>query len=251
MEDENKRFNEYCSRIYSHISPFLQSMGDAQQLARFKQLPPYHNWSTSKHSCMLILCGHNHHSTRSASWCWLSPVAIDVISSFRNPNNNDHACAYYVLGLRSGDLVPQVLSAILLQLLESNRSALHRDEAGYTELCNELREYQKETSSGGRHSHLKAMALRTLNMLGSSGKTIYIVLDRVELCQVISDEAESADHREKILEIMVYLVEEAQVRLRVLAVVNALVFPLEGAGINRTKKERVIIYSVKQETLSK
>jgi cell division protein FtsL len=196
---------------------------------------------------MLILCGRNHHSIQGSNWCWLSPVAIDVISGIRNSNSDDHASAYYVLGLRRGDLVPQVLSAILIQLLHSNRQALHSDEAGYTELRNELRKYQKETFSGGRHTHLKAVALRTLNMLGSSGKTIYIVLDRVEWCQVISDEeAESADHREKILETMVYLVEEAQVRLRVLAVVNALVFPLEKVDLGQKRNDSVIIHTAKQ-----
>ncbi|SPN99713.1 uncharacterized protein DNG_02564 [Cephalotrichum gorgonifer] len=247
VQEEVRRINHHLPFACREISPFLQDMRDAKELAMFKQLPTYHQWSTSKHSCMLVLAGHNHHSIQASNWCWLSPIAFDMISSIQNSNSVDNAGAYYVLGIRPGDLLPQVLSSILLQLLESNKQVLHGDEAGYTELRNELRKYQKETTRPGRHSRLRAVALKTLNMLGSSGKTVSIVLDRVDWCQVISDkDSESADHREKILETMAYLVEEAQAKVQVLAVANALVFPLEKVDLGQKRKDSVIIHTAKQ-----
>ncbi len=169
-------------------------------------------------SSMLILVGCNNESVHRAGHCWLSPVALHIVAKSMESSQAD-PCAFYVLGLRDGDLFPQVLLSIIIQLLRLNRQAL-QNESQYAELRAEIREYRGATIAGSesheepKYDLLQKVALRVLGMFDPT-KTVLIILDRVDRCKVAP-----IDHRKKLLMSLVHVVENAKARVRVLAVVN-------------------------------
>lgn len=226
---------------------FLERM-QGDRLEAFKSHSDFQTWSLSAKSCMLILAGYNHESICWATQCWLSPVALHMIASFEKFEDNN-PCAFYVLGLRDVDPLPQVLSCILLQLLRLNRQAL-QNVAQHTELRAELQKYQRAANAGDESSTknalLQMVALRVLNMFDPS-ETVWIILDRVDRCR----DGSNINHRKALLKMMVHLVENAKVKVRVLAVVHGYDWRVdeEGDELGQSGMGSVIIHTGRQQTL--
>ena len=227
VESATASFLKYKAdyNAYSDVSwTFMEKM-IGRRLGEFKNEECFQQWYHSKSSRMLILVGYNNASAYSTGNCWVSTVAIDMIDRMRNSDHND-PCAFYILGARDQeeDLFPQVLSSIVYQLLISNRQGL-QNETHYSELCARIEKYreaveidQREASDqvyGERSTaSLREVALGTLNILDRT-KTVWIILDHVERCK-----SGTVNHRKELMKALVYLMEKAAVRVRVLAVVN-------------------------------
>ncbi|RYP63753.1 hypothetical protein DL769_006880 [Monosporascus sp. CRB-8-3] len=196
-----------------------------EQLCAVVSDPAYKEWLGSPHSRVLVLSGENY--VIGASHCWLSPVALDLVAKLTVCTTpNPDPCVFYLLGLREvDDTSPRVLAFLILRLLSLNKEAL-RDEVQLAELWADLQSYARVAESPDVPAHelqrtLEKVALRALNMF-DAGKTVWIVLDRVDKCRVAPGPRGESHRRggRAILETLVRLVERATARVKVLGVVN-------------------------------
>ncbi|KAJ5817754.1 hypothetical protein N7447_007762 [Penicillium robsamsonii] len=204
-----------------HWPDSLERMQEPE-LQAFQQGQEFHSWRHSNQSSILMLVGYNNESIYRDGMCWMSPAALHMIESMSKDRQKD-PYAFYLLGQRQMDLLPQVLSSIVIQLLRQNREAL-QNQKQYDELYAAVQQYhqisynqpssQKELV---RHEEaLLKVALRALDMFDLR-KTVWIILDRVDQCKHGGWEA---NHRKMLVRAMVRLVEGAKVKVKVLAVVN-------------------------------
>ncbi|RYP03960.1 hypothetical protein DL765_010351 [Monosporascus sp. GIB2] len=196
-----------------------------EQLCAVVSDPAYKEWLGSPHSRVLVLSGENY--VIGASHCWVSPVALDLIAKLMSGTTPDpDPCVFYLLGLREvDDTCPHVLTFLILRLLSLNKEAL-RNEVQFAELWADLQSYARVAESSDAPAHdvqrtLEKIALRALNMF-DAGKTVWIVLDRVDKCRAAPGPRGKSNRRggRTLLETLVHLVERATARVKVLGVVN-------------------------------
>ncbi|RYP48746.1 hypothetical protein DL768_005403 [Monosporascus sp. mg162] len=196
-----------------------------EQLGAVVSDPAYKEWLGSPQSRVLVLLGENY--VIGASHCWVSPVALDLIAKFTASTTPDpDPCVFYLLGLREvDDTCPHVLAFLILRLLSLNKEAL-RNEVQFAELWADLQSYARVAESPDAPAHevqrtLEKVALRALNLF-DAGKTVWIVLDRVDKCRAAPGQRGNSQRRggRALFETLVHLVERATVRVKVLGVVN-------------------------------
>ncbi|KAM0258111.1 hypothetical protein ACHAQJ_004016 [Trichoderma viride] len=221
-ESEFEVLQKYQRDINAHLDQSWSSLElmRGPRLEAFEKDPKIQAWRYSQRSCMLVLAGYNYGLDASVGKCWLSPVALDMITTMKETRPGD-PYAFYILGHRESDPFHHVLSCIIFQLLTPSHKAL-QNGAQYAELCAEIEEYQAakgETKArlnkGKPDLILQKVALRILKMLDQN-KTVWIILDRVDQCKPDS----KTKHRKNLMKSLVYLLENATVKIRILAVVN-------------------------------
>ncbi|KAI0399291.1 hypothetical protein F4802DRAFT_611011 [Xylaria palmicola] len=222
-----------------------QTLKDPLSFTKDNQL--FKSWKASDNSRILLLTGHN--MVRQATHCWLSPVALDIISECQKARQG-YPCVFYVLGAQAvDDTFVHVASSLLLRLLSTNRDVL-RDEKRYDELRAELQFYQTLTrSSSGAHQILECLskvASRVLKMFDSS-TVVWIVLDRLDKCH---GDGSRNFHRKMLLNFLVKLVkdEDLRLRVRVLGVVNGVDWKPEDCldEIEKPKEGSLVLWSLEQ-----
>lgn len=225
-----------------------------QRLNQVKEHPTFVSWEASSTSRILILAGVN--DVIQAAHCWLSPVALGFILELSRVIPRD-PLAFYVLGTREEeDTFQQVLSFIILRLLELNRETL-REQGKCDEFFAALDIYAEVAGEPivGDRSHVRSMqdrlvkvASATLSMFDPS-KTVWIVLDRLDQCR-FTEEPPSNFHRKALLKALVKLVEDdgIKTKLRILIVVNAWDWQVEvdELDMDRTKGDRLILKTFRQ-----
>ena len=244
-------------------------------LQNFKNGIIFQDWRQSQHSSLLIMAGYNNESVYSSGKCWLSPIALDTITQLNEADQPD-PYAFYILGLRPDtEMVQQVLSCLIIQLLNQNRGAL-QNEAVYAELNAELREYAKlleesqqttalshalrikdikkainkakafiEELSNKANAILQKVALRVLNTFDPT-KPVWIVLDRGDKCK-----AGAFNHRKKLAKSLVYLVENAKVNVKILAIVNGYDWRVDEMAdeLGQSKEESLNVHKMEQKRI--
>lgn len=209
----------------------------------------YQSWTRSEDSCLLILSGYNNKSIVHLDQCWLSPVAMAMISELRlSPSHLIYA--YYVFG-QQGESLYRPFSVILLQLLRQKRRVL-RNESQCDELRAELYELQKYIHGDNkvmeadeeRISALHKVALRVMGFFDES-ETVHVILDRVDRC---CDLKKSADHRKPLLKALIKMVEASRCKLRVLVVINGYQWSVERQRDELEEKMsgKVIVHTAEQ-----
>lgn len=199
-------------------SPFLERM-TGSTMDTLKNHEDFTRWLRSDGSRLLLLVGYNHYSIQSANQCWASPISLEMMDRVKEDNREDESWAFYTSGLRGeGDVLSRAVFTIALQILRQNRSEVQRDEP-LEELRAAIQDYQgvAQRGDGETTASLQKVALKALNLLDPS-KTVWIILDRVDKCR----EQSRKPIGRALLKIMVYLVEKAKPRVRVLAVVSGL-----------------------------
>jgi hypothetical protein len=209
-----------------------QVEGQSDNLRFIENDAAFRSWISSSSSQLFVLAGENY--VNSASHCWVSPVALDRISTLMTAaatGSSDELCVFHIMGLEqkeNSDDYLRVLSLLAVRLATLNGEALN-DEAQFSEIMADLEKYQRLTDSsnprrGREIQHvLESLMLRVLNGFSATKtRTAWIILDRVDLCRDTSSEAKSPGRRGRraLLEAMVHLVERAKIRVKVLAVVN-------------------------------
>jgi len=203
----------------------------------------------SEQSCLLILSGYNNKSIARVDQCWLSPVAMAMITDL-----SQHASrpiyAYYVFP-QPGELLYHAFSVILLQLLQQKSHVL-RNKAQCDELRAELYELQKYEQRGknptetedDRLSAFHKVILRVTSFFDES-ETVHIILDRADRC---CDWKKRVDHRKALLKALVKMVEAARCKLRVLVVINGYNWEVEKRQdeLGEKIKGRVIVHTAVQ-----
>ncbi|RYP33461.1 hypothetical protein DL767_004739 [Monosporascus sp. MG133] len=196
-----------------------------EQLCAVVSDPAYKEWLGLPHSRVLVLSGENY--VIEASHCWVSPVALDLIAKLTAGTTPDpDPCIFYLLGLREvDDTCPHVLAFLILRLLSLNKEAL-RNEVQFAELWADLQSYARVAESPDASAYevqrtLEKVALRALNLF-DAGKTVWIILDRVDKCRAAPGPRGKSHRRggRALLETLVRLVERATARVKVLGVVN-------------------------------
>lgn len=219
------------------------------RLDSFKSCKDYQSWITSEKSCLLILSGYNNESIAYLDQCWLSPVAMAMITDL-SQNFSGPIYAYYIFP-QQGELLYHALSVILLQLLRQKSQALANETQGgelRTELC-ELQKYEQAgknptETEGKRLSAFDKVILRVISFFDES-ETVHIILDRADRC---CDLKREIDHRKALLQALVKMVEAARFKLKVLVVINAIQWRVETRQdeLEVKMKERVIIHTREQ-----
>ena len=264
-ENQRKELDRYGKDLDSdeqlNAVYFEQMRG--HRLDSFKACEDYLSWANSENSCLLILSGHNNMSIRDLDQCWLSTIAMNLITDLES-NPSHPIYAYYVF-TSQGDLLYQPFSVILFQLIRQKREIL-RDKPQCDELrveLHKLEKYQHESQNSTdpdfedkRLSAFQKVALRVIRFFDES-ETVYIVLDRVDRCCNLRKEV---DHRKPLLKILVKLVEAARCKLRVLVVMDGRQWNVEqrrdelgearGQGQEGRRKKRVIVHMIEQGYLS-
>lgn len=233
-----------------------------QELESFKHCQDYQQWIRSPSASLLILSGYNNECILASNqYCWMSPVAINFIEDLLGQTANSDASAgggniyaYCVIPSRGADLYQEILPSILIQLLRKKSHAL-RDEKEYGELRAELSMLQApshSTSSAEKASKdetravtMQKIALRVIKNLFDESDTVYIIVDRVDRCNVVKN---NTNHRKALLQVLVAMVQAARTKLRVLAVVNGLSWNVQKYEdeLGITMKDRVIFHTKKQ-----
>ncbi len=139
-------------------------------------------------------------------------MALDLIAKLTaDTTPNSDPCVFYLLGHREADDTgPHVLAFLILRLLNLNREAL-RNEVQFAELWADLHSYALVAKDPNAPTHeiqkkLEHIALAALNRF-NSGKTIWIVLDRVDKCRAAPGRRGVSHRRDgrALLETMVHL----------------------------------------------
>ncbi|KAF2232960.1 hypothetical protein EV356DRAFT_578033 [Viridothelium virens] len=212
-------------------SPLYQQMRD-RTLEEFFQSDVYQTWTQSDKSQILLLYGSNDEDVETQQ-CWLSPIAVGAIDSFRN-GSSSAACAFHVLQ-QGGTLIEDVIPKVLLQLLEQNSTVLG-DQKRSNELWISLNRYQRHTERNkvrsadvdDRLSALKEVAQRIIDLFDES-QQVFLILDRIDRCRNFKKDrdGEYADDRHHLLQTLIEITDVARCKLRILIVVDALEWPEE------------------------
>ncbi|PLN81836.1 hypothetical protein BDW42DRAFT_185144 [Aspergillus taichungensis] len=225
-ESELDRLRKYQADInwsFDYDWPTTLQRMQGSQLTKFQSEKDFHTWRYSKHSSMLILVGYNNEQVCLSPECWLSPAALDMITRLSKAGQAD-PCAFYLIGRHESRLSTQVLASILIQLLRQNSQVL-QNQNKYNELYAAAKKYNQaatlQNENGrqktGRKSIklLQDVAFHVLNLFDPH-HTIWIILDRVDQCR----SEQETYHRKSLMKTLVYLVEKAEVRVKVLTVAN-------------------------------
>ncbi|PLB40287.1 uncharacterized protein BDW47DRAFT_116070 [Aspergillus candidus] len=254
-ESELDRLRTYQTDInwsFDYDWPTTLQRIQGHQLANFQNEKEFYTWRHSNQSSMLILVGYNNEQVCLSPDCWLSPVALDMITSLSKAEESN-PCAFYLVGRHESRLSTQVLASILIQLLRQNSQVL-RDQNKYNELYAAVRKYNQavtlQVENGRQKSGRKAnkllqdVALHVLNLFDPH-HTIWIILDRVDQCR---SERETY-HRKSLMKTLVYLVEKVEVRVKVLAVVNGYDWKLDEQDdeLECSNPSRVVFRTVHQQ----
>ncbi|EXJ70040.1 uncharacterized protein A1O5_07113 [Cladophialophora psammophila CBS 110553] len=258
-ENHRKQLEQYRRALYDddHLNaPFFEQM-QGRRLQAFRACNEYQSWSNSKHSCLLILSGHNDSSIRYLDHCWLSPVAMTMITDLSNGDNKDRLYGYYVFSSR-GESLYRAISVVLLQLL-GEKSVVLRNKARCDELRAELsnlhqfEQVSQDRKVANNHNHhhetkklstFERVALRALDLFDES-EQVQIILDRADRC---CDLVKGVDHRKPLFKLLVKLVDVARCNLKVLAVVNGDQWDIEPRSdeLGQRMEGRVIVHTAMQ-----
>ncbi|KAK2049969.1 hypothetical protein LZ31DRAFT_256343 [Colletotrichum somersetense] len=187
----------------------------------------YQEWLVCSQSRVLVMSGAN--DNLSAHHCWVSPVALNMVARLRSDKGlaDLNICVFYLLGLRDeDDTWDHVISFLIYHLLELNKRAL-RNEEQCRQLWADLKSYDElradstKTKPKDVTEKLERIALRALSMF-DAGKTIWIILDRVDRCHVMPGQSSKTNRKggRSLIRMMVHLAEKSSVTVKVLAVVN-------------------------------
>lgn len=218
-EKDLRSLHKYKTDLEADFGPYYDFEPRPHKIV--EDNPVFQEWHCSNTSRLLLLSGHK--DVIDAPHCWVSPVAIDLITYLTEPASKKASdiCVFYMFGRRDEDEpFTRVLAFFIHRLLCQNKQALHRQDV-FDELKSELSAYvqdatKQKTSSLGSEEHLEAILLRVLHSFEVS-QTIWFILDRVDKCQTAT---ERTTHRRAILKVLSYVVERSVIRLMVLAVVN-------------------------------
>ncbi|KAI0853359.1 hypothetical protein F5Y00DRAFT_257384 [Daldinia vernicosa] len=256
MESESEQLRRYQYEFNVDLErgwDYLEHMRGSR-LEEFKSHLDFQAWRDSSHSCMLLLTGYNDQSVHSARRCWLSSIALDTIENFRKSERGD-PYAFYILEYQEHSLLP-VLSHVIIQLLTLNPQALENDKQ-YEELRAEVKKYctalEAESQSHNEHEHsdavnilLQRVALRVLNMFDQT-KPVWIIMDRVDNCKL-----GKVNHRKKLMKALVYLLENAAVKVKVLVVANGYDWKAdkESDEFGQSRPESIIVHTAQQKVIN-
>lgn len=206
-------------------------------LRSFKADSEYQAWKVSEEAQFILLWGYNNFSISQEVECWLSPVATSTIDEL----SHSSYLAYDII--RNGNSAFEVLSVVLLQLLRFRPERL-KDESQYSELSSELKIYRFICDEGkdsdkdieAKLGALQNIAARIISFFDPSD-TVYIVIDRVDRCS-----HRTSNHRKALLDALVKMVEAADCKLKVLAVVNGYDWDSRSYNVERRRRvKRVIV----------
>ncbi|KAL8653830.1 MAG: hypothetical protein Q9210_001859 [Variospora velana] len=223
-EGHRKEWNKHVQNVEMDAElnvDLLQQLRGSELQSFMASTQNIREWQIHGRSRLLVLAGHNNAAFNQGDQCWLSPVATAMVADFgRHQHRPIHA---YCALSQHGNLVWDVLTVILLQLLRQNIAAL-RDPQHHAELRAAFGSFHRVvTNNGDRVPELKRVAVRVLACF-EEFETVYIVIDRIDRCRDIS---KSIDHRKLLLKVLVKLVEEARCKLKIVAVVDGGTWPVE------------------------
>ncbi|GKT56542.1 hypothetical protein ColTof4_08913 [Colletotrichum tofieldiae] len=140
----------------------------------------------------------------------------------------------------------------MIQLLTTNRRAL-RNDAIYNELKAKIQRYSLERNdiehtiiSEKASKQLQKVLLEVLNMFGRE-QTVWIVVDRPDQCK----RRPGPNHQKKLVKALVNLVESANVKIRILLVVNGHDWRVNEQidEFGQQKENSVVVHTVRQRTV--
>lgn len=234
----------------------LETM-DITRFDKLKKDQGWEDWCSSSRSSLLFLTGYNNDS--GFSQCWLSPAAIHLVKTMHNrqPSDTD-VYAFYVLGIQShehnDEHLTQVLAHILVQLLSQQLRALQNGDI-WDDLQIAFEQYAtvvaasmadpKTTFRNPQNMKVvQTAALKVLNLFNQENtdkqKTVWIIIDRLDRVK---------EPPARLLEVLEYLIENAEVIVKILTVVNGLDWPNLRAlipSLEAKRDEGVIVYTLHQ-----
>lgn len=250
------QYEEDHEYLTSNGNKKLETMG----MARIEELQKdqrWMDWRTSPESSLLFLAGYNHDV--GFGQCWLSPAAIHLVKTMYNkPPSDAGVFAFYILGLRSkqqkDEHLTEVLAHVLIQLLSQQLWALQDGDISddlqaaferYATVVATATEDPKNTFRKPQNMEIvQTAALKVFNLFYHENpekqKTVWIIIDRLDRVK---------EPPGRLLEVLEYLVANAKVKVKILAVVNGWDWPdLRDVvrSLAEKRDEGVIVYEVEQ-----
>ena len=187
-------------------SPYCERM-EGSRMDAMKNDEVFQNWFSSACSRMLLLLGYNNAAIYSAPNCWLSPLAINMISSIRQAPNAG-PCAFYIPRLHNDDAsFPKAVLSMVFQILSADKAVLQDNR--HSKLLVEIRAHHDTIQRGeASQEAVQGIALKALNLFGPS-TTIWLVVDCVDKCRKSNGQN---DFRKRLLRTLVALVEKAKAK---------------------------------------
>ncbi|EXJ83922.1 hypothetical protein A1O1_07551 [Capronia coronata CBS 617.96] len=180
------------------------------------------DWEATGQSQLLLLVGvNNENVAQGKRYNWISPLALDIADRFASANGLAAPIALYVFrpDYWSRSSIHTALSVVLLQLLRHRQTALGQGFSDHREgLMAAVHRFAAAQTSedendedDGKIDALRDLAVRVVSLYDDN-TTVYIVLDRVDMCR-------DRDHYE-LIRILSTVIQKARCTIKVLAVAD-------------------------------
>ncbi len=195
LRDGLSRYRDVLAEIFNKDRH--RSKLDLSTLAQHEH---YMDWEKNG-SSLLVLFGRNESGMQTIEDSWLSPVALELIESLLESNKWVAYCLCTQSSSHNG-----LLSALLYQLLETNPAVLRKGD--------DLQDIDRLLSQrGSKEDRVRALRQAVLRVIDLFDDTVYLVIDRPELC--------SNENPVDLINVLLHLVEESKTKLKVMAVLRS------------------------------
>ncbi|TLD28975.1 hypothetical protein PspLS_03327 [Pyricularia sp. CBS 133598] len=201
---------------------------DKSAVERIERSREFVEWLGSSTSQVLVLCGINDDSR--ATHCWVSPVALKLISDQTSRDAPRDAaapniCVFHILSLRDEDnTFSYVTRSLIYQVLLSGKKSLGSDKEA-DRLDGAMAAYSRlvgKPSPSHEEEILGRILVQSLELF-DQGTTVWIVIDRADQCRASRASGMSGTrHKERraLLRTLVRAVENSKIILKILVVVS-------------------------------
>lgn len=179
------------------------------RIRNYRQKGAFAQWSQSAHPAMLVLTGiNNENIVHMKVYCWLSPIAIDVMERCRN-----EGIIYAFHTFCNDDSANRSISSCLLviaaQLLQTRTQRLgdsHLSLLSHAQDISRLADSKDDISKTNAIGRFLRRLIKTFHQ----DEVVYIVIDRVDLCR--------ESDRDDIPRVLADVLNESGCKLKVLIV---------------------------------
>ncbi len=184
---------------------------DPDNITRFTNKTEFSDWLQSMNSSMLILTGINNMELELKVHSWLSPLAMHVINRLIK---EDEPVAFQLFHPRERGIkvsLSTALPEILMQLVGSRYHKLGKSRLAveaYAQAFVRL-SYDQNCDQDTKLGALRRLIIAAMKVFGP-GETVFIVLDRVDLCH--------DDDRGDMMRLLGEMMSEVDCTVKILAI---------------------------------
>lgn len=208
-------------------------------------------WKKTDQSRLLLLIGvNNENISQGKRYNWISPFVLELADRLAREGGMETLAAVYVFNpvSRSRSSIHTAIPVVLLQLLQYRQRVLgggfptHREDlmASLHKFAAAKTSEDEEDDEGDKIDALKELAAHVLNLFDSKA-TVYIVLDRVDMCR-------DQDHYE-LIHTLATVMQRARCVVKVLAVADPVGWTVNMKSLGLPNASQLAVLELRQRML--